>query len=975
MLLVGRFPPARASDDDARSDASWTTVRTSEVGEAETLGAGADQHQGRGMDPIAEEVKNVPPPPATQKAWGNPTPPSAAPVNQAARNLLDHANEPPAARRLRRQQEKAERRGCRGIRYGQMGAHNACNAQLPAHIRQVGSQAGERSVLILDSRDHPMQSPFQGRLLDEILTNANTMLNVVSDASQVKLEGDLLLHLELRGYRSDHDMSVQICHVADTLLWSLEEKPFIPTFVVTVFQGWRVIACSWEVGGRLYALSENGVVVALDFPLCHIELRLVTSSSPDAFGLDADRLEFRFYSGSDRLNVACSTCSVPPTWLVVSRVSGPTLIKNAQWCRDHYARVESPDQTLHLSQLASVHAHWTVSVEAAHEEETGPRISAVSVQSNPKNMHLIAESPLFRKEKAIVAREALAVQAHDVNEEVVSAVLPPITGGPAVQPVAAMSNPTRSHKISSLSLSLETLHEKAWNIRRKIVSRVQGVPISENLVKLWESTMEDVQEGSCVGPLGSEQEVSDLLKVDDWIPTQRFEVVQKNKVRGCDSATTNLINRATVITEKLQLPSTDTNVAALRALRSEAPLQQLGGWVLDEKEAYREVPIRPDQRKFSVIALKNPFSGVPSFFVMVGHSFGLVSAVYNYNRRSAAINEFSVSLFGLVAFSFYDDKYGFEPLSTVQSAHEVAQQVHWWLGAHFDQKKLQLARDPTILGVTYNLIEMTLEIKESRKKDLLEEMDSILESKLLDPGTAGKLKGKLMFGASQLWNKVGRAFLRSISERQYARFALQIGFKLDQALEVSFRHWKKLISEGPPRPIELMHQKISDAVIFTDGFTPDPRSKEKSPSMVGAVLFDRRMSSPLQLSEVVPRSMEERWLPRKTQVVPVEMLAPILALQTFYDRLRGADIILLIDSEAVEAALIKGYSSKEDLCSLVSVFWDLVFELRARVFIDRVATDANPSGMPSRGDVRTGEAVGWRTVKAVWPRALLGNRA
>lgn len=125
---------------------------------------------------------------------------------------------------------------------------------------------------------------------------------------------------------------------------------------------------------------------------------------------------------------------------MVSRVSGPTLIKNAQWCRDHFARVESPDQTLHLSQLASVHAHWTVSVEAAHEEETGPRISAVSVESNPKNMHLIPESPLFRKEKAIVAREALAVQAHDVNEEVASAVLPPITGGPAVQPVAAMSN-------------------------------------------------------------------------------------------------------------------------------------------------------------------------------------------------------------------------------------------------------------------------------------------------------------------------------------------------------------------------------------------------------------------------------------------------------------------------------------------------------------------------------------------------------
>ena len=55
-----------------------------------------------------------------------------------------------------------------------------------------------------------------------------------------------------------------------------------------------------------------------------------------------------------------------------------------------------------------------------------------------------------------------------------------------------------------------------------------------------------------------------------------------------------------------------------------------------------------------------------------------------------------------------------------------------------------------------------LEIKEDRKRDLIEEIDSVLKANLLDPGTAGKLKGKLMFGASQLWGKLGRAFLRVI---------------------------------------------------------------------------------------------------------------------------------------------------------------------------------------------------------------------
>ena len=41
-----------------------------------------------------------------------------------------------------------------------------------------------------------------------------------------------------------------------------------------------------------------------------------------------------------------------------------------------------------------------------------------------------------------------------------------------------------------------------------------------------------------------------------------------------------------------------------------------------------------------------------------------------------------------MAFSFYDDKYGFEPVDTIESADLVAQSVHWWpLGAQYDQKK------------------------------------------------------------------------------------------------------------------------------------------------------------------------------------------------------------------------------------------------------------------------------------------------
>ena len=546
-----------------------------------------------------------------------------------------------------------------------------------------------------------------------------------------------------------------------------------------------------------------------------------------------------------------------------------------------------------------------------------------------------------------------------------------LNGFPIVGPIARSGRWPEYEKAQE-AIPIQEAIDRAWVIREKIVKRVQGVPVTENSKKIWESTIEDVEEGSCLGPFFNQGQITEVVGTDRWIPTQRFEVVQKNKVRGCDSATTNLINRITVITENLQLPSTDSNVAALRALRARCPWAQLAGWVLDERKAYRQVAVLPEHRRFSVICLRDPCSGKVAFFVMVGHSFGLVSAVYNYNRRSAAINEILVKEFGLVAFSFYDDKYGFEPKKTVQSAHRVAQAVHWWLGARYDQKKLQLSLAPTILGVTFNLERMLLEIKEDRKKDLIEEIDALLEANLLDPGTAGKLKGKLMFGASQLWGKLGRAFLRVISERQYSRFPVGDGFTLDRPLREALLKWKFLIREGPPRPIEMKVDKTADVVIFTDGFTPDPRSNDTLPDRIGAVLFDRRLACPRQFTSVVAQSVKKRWLQRKTQIVPVEMVAPIVAVQTFNVRLRNCDLILLIDSEAVEGSLIKGYSSREDLCSLVSVFWDLIFHFQIRVFIDRIATDANPADWPSRNDLKTGEGAGWTSVEPVWPTALKG---
>ena len=49
--------------------------------------------------------------------------------------------------------------------------------------------------------------------------------------------------------------------------------------------------------------------------------------------------------------------------------------------------------------------------------------------------------------------------------------------------------------------------DRAWEIRRKIIHRVSAVQVSDNLKSIWDATIEDAVEGSCVGPLCSEKEV------------------------------------------------------------------------------------------------------------------------------------------------------------------------------------------------------------------------------------------------------------------------------------------------------------------------------------------------------------------------------------------------------------------------------------------------------------------------------------
>ena len=244
-----------------------------------------------------------------------------------------------------------------------------------------------------------------------------------------------------------------------------------------------------------------------------------------------------------------------------------------------------------------------------------------------------------------------------------------------------------------------------------------------------------------------------------WIPTERFPVEQRSKVRGCDNAQTGSeINSACCAVEKLTVPSTNQNLTLVRELKKRCPQLELASWVLDESNAYRQVPVAAQHRRFAVIVLWDTCLNRLSFLVMTGHSYGLLAAVFNFNRRSAVINDIFEAT-GVLARTYYDDHFGFTTASLVQRELQMTSEILDLLGVEYGADKRQPGTEVDILGISYRFPANCLAIQARRRQHILEDLETTLRADSLEPAAAAKLKGRLGFVCDHFWGRYGRACL------------------------------------------------------------------------------------------------------------------------------------------------------------------------------------------------------------------------
>ena len=148
---------------------------------------------------------------------------------------------------------------------------------------------------------------------------------------------------------------------------------------------------------------------------------------------------------------------------------------------------------------------------------------------------------------------------------------------------------------------------------------------------------------------------------------------------------------------------------------------------------------------------------------------------------------------------------------------------------------------------------------------------------------------------------------------------------------------------------------------------------ERSPRFgVGAVLIENIPSGRAlsYFSWSVPQSTVDRWLPKKSYMGQLELLAAPIALATWKSKLSGSRCLHFVDNDSASACLVRGYSPKADSCEIVGVYWLQASETKTDLYVDRVESKSNISDGPSRFDSSLMSYLKATPIEPIIPEAL-----
>ena len=508
-------------------------------------------------------------------------------------------------------------------------------------------------------------------------------------------------------------------------------------------------------------------------------------------------------------------------------------------------------------------------------------------------------------------------------------------------------------------ISLGELRESAPERRSKMIDRVRYMAKKSShdlTVAIWEKTQKEVTAGTMGPPMTEQEATSKYGPFFNIVPSvgleQGVDAEGNPKFRRIDDHSACMNNQAAERRQKIPMAMVDYLAVMVKALAlsCEKPSCRVHVATEDMKAAYRQIPLSDCDIPLCITAVYNPHEDTVELHEMYGQPFGAGHSVPNFYRVAEWLCRGAVRLFHLLVDHFFDDFFIVEAECCSTSALFVLREYFRLLGFMLDQEKSQApAEIQAVLGVLINTQHLheqrafRVQPKETRIKNMLMMISHILDRDFLPPSMAASLLGKYGFLCSTLFGKVGRCCTGPIRERQYSNSA-------ETFLSADIRSALKLMAEfavsAPSRRVSIQPQ--APIIMYTDA--SDVPERVDARFVVGACLFVPSMHGWRKQFTywIVPHEVVNEWLPKKTMMGQLEILAAVVAVETWAPEHRERQCLLFIDNDSAAATLVKGFSRKTDSCSLSGDFWLRAAKLATDIYIDRVESKSNIADGPSR---------------------------
>ena len=507
--------------------------------------------------------------------------------------------------------------------------------------------------------------------------------------------------------------------------------------------------------------------------------------------------------------------------------------------------------------------------------------------------------------------------------------------------------------------------------RTKYMAKLGGEQMAR---AIWEKAQKEISEGSMGRPMTLEEAEEKLGGFFNVIPCfglhQGSDSQGNQKYRRIDDHTAGWVNLAAKRMQRIEMANTDYIATMVKSMSEACQSRKLHIATADMKAAYRQIALAEHDIPAAITAIFNPSNDRVELHEMFAQPFGAGHAVPNFYRVAEWLCRLVVRLYGIQCDHFFDDYWIVDLPQNAQLSLECLLETANLLGIAFDPEKTQ---QPTsvaeVLGVVFDMSEVEkgtlyIKAKPKRAENLITTINGCIDSEIITPSQAASIVGKFGFLCPTLFGKAGRCASLGVRARQYTTSR---DTSISDSLLTSLRLMQEFLSHCPPRRLRF-HTPLPPFLLYSDASDVPERHPRFG---IGGVLVDQRLTPKLyHFSWAVPTRVVNRWVPKKSYMGQLEILAGPISISTWHECLSDAKVFHFVDNDAASSCLVRGYSPKVDSSELVGVYWLMAASSKVSIYIDRVESKSNLSDGPSRFDNSLLDRLGSLEVTPVIPQQI-----